>query len=249
MAKCPICGKEYVNHTEEDLTNIIEMFKGDSNIVVKMCYYHNYNYCPTCAITEMDYTPEQVEILKQNSDNLAKVMSDDNFKQFDAKKYFRICELAGYCAELIGNHDKACLGYMAAVDILDNQLLKFVKEKNKNKTIEKSENGELLFPKLSAEDYTLFGAAAQKIEYLNRLVLGHAGEAVKGSHSVAVNFALIQTLAYYKDFESARNILNLVADQLKDKGEPFKSVLKVLSAEIDKAEKTHEMLTATAKDE
>ncbi|MBR2467846.1 MAG: hypothetical protein IKB42_02260 [Clostridia bacterium] len=248
MAKCPICGKEYINYTAEDQTNILEIFTNDPNLVVKMCYFHNFNYCPNCAITEMNYTPEQVEILKSKQESLHKILSDDNFKLLDNKNYFRLCELSGYCGELIDDHDKACLGYMAAVDILDNQLLKFIKEHDTNKE-NNNQEGKLLMPKLGPEDYMLFTAGAEKVNFLNRLVLGHASKAINQKHSVAVNFALVRTLATFNDFEGARNVLNLVNEQIKDKGEPFGTIVKVLGEEIDRAQKTYETVQNMSNEE
>lgn len=241
MSKCPICGKDYVSYSKDDQVNVLELFKENSDLLLKMCYTHNYNYCPTCCIAEHDYTKEQVELLKQKHDSLEKVLNNAELDEIDPKKYFRVCELAGYCYELINNHELASIAYMAGVDILNAQLLNFVNENKKEHSYVEKENNKTkeMHPVLSPENYLKFSLGVEKLAMLRRLVLGHGSKAVENSHSVAVDFIIIQVLAGLGDYNNAREMLKHLKIAVGEQGEPFNSMAQALEEQIDRLEKNN----------
>lgn len=238
MSKCPICGKNYVEYSKDDQINVLDLFKENSDLLLKMCYMHNYNYCPDCCIAEHNYTSSQVELLKSKHDDLKKILQNENFDSIDPKKYFRICELAGYCYELIENHELASIAYMAGVDILNVELLNFVNANKKESSFVDTKASEI-HPILNPDDYLKFSIGIEKLGQLRSLVLGHGSKAIEDSHSIAVDFIIIQTLATLGDYKNSKLMLEQLKIAVGEQGEPFTSVAKALSDMIEKLEKNN----------
>ena len=81
--------------------------------------------------------------------------------------------------------------------------------------------------------------AVEKLAMLRRLVLVHGSKAVENSHSVAVDFIIIQVLAGLGDYNNAREMLKHLKIAVGEQGEPFNSMAQALEEQIDRLEKNN----------
>ncbi len=225
MAKCPICGKEYVQYSKEDQLEIMELFKDSRTLALKMFYEHNFNYCPYCAIVEHDYTPSQIEALKARLADLKQTLTDEHFDSLDPKKYFRICEMAGLCYEIIGENQKATFAYAGAEDIVSSQIIKLALANQKQ---DGGKQPNKINPVFSPADYITFNLAMEKATQLKRLVLGHGKETIAKEHSLVVDFILINTLINLGDYQNSKAMLGYLKQAVANPDEIITTVFEML---------------------
>lgn len=228
MFKCKICGEECVKATNQQAEEIINLIKDSKELAFLQTYPHYHPYCPNCGAALFDYSPEQIELLKNNSTAIKEIYADNSFIEIDPNKFALNCECAGYSFELAGLHREAAFAYAAAVDLLNLCLVKYLSN-NKDKILEAlGPNKD--YSKLN--DFEAYKLTMERIDVLKRLALGHVIE----SKSNRTDCLFLYT-SLVIDFNKVELGLKML-DQLEDGGYDWlndKTVVEIIKCLRNKA--------------
>ena len=206
MKKCPICQNEFFTPSDESVEKLGNLLSKKENNELSLIYPHIFKYCPKCGMVDIDLKDEDLNIIKENQDNLQEILNQ-SLDLVDENKFARVAECKGYIHELLDDVAGATLAYKAGLDIIESQVQEF-----ENEHLKQVQNSEEMVDVLLEADLEEYTDAKIYCDTLRQLVASTSAKSFERLGYLGILIHL-DTIIHFKDFSIPDQMFALLNDK------------------------------------